>query len=157
MKIGVGADPFGLELKEAVKRHVLTLGHVCVDVGGTTDEARPYYEVAHELAGKVGSGECDRGILVCGTGMGMAIIANKHPNVYAAVCEDPSTATKARSINNANVLTMGGMVTASYKAKEIVDAFLTTEFKSGWDEEIQSFLDRSMVDIQRIESEEFKY
>ena len=86
----------------------------------------------------------------------MAIIANKHPNVYAAVCEDPSTATKARSINNANVLTMGGMVTASYKAKEIVDAFLTTEFKSGWDEEIQAFLDRSMVDIQRIESEEFK-
>ncbi|MDT3779331.1 RpiB/LacA/LacB family sugar-phosphate isomerase [Nitrospira sp. MA-1] len=156
MKIGVGADPFGLDLKEAVKQHVQTLGHACVDVGGTMDEARPYYEVAHELAGKVGSGEFDRGILVCGTGMGMAIIANKHPHVYAAVCEDPSTATNARSINNANVLSMGGRVTASYKAKEIVDAFLTTEFKKGWDEEIQAFLDRSMIDIQRIESEEFK-
>lgn len=156
MKIGVGADPFGLELKEAVKGHILALGHVCVDLGGTTDETRPYYEVAHELAGKVGSGEIDRGILVCGTGMGMAIIANKHPHVYAAVCEDPSAATKARSINNANVLTMGGMVTASYKAKEIVDAFLTTEFKSGWDGEIQTFLERSMDEIQRIESDEFK-
>lgn len=156
MKIGLGADPFGLELKEAVKQHVLARGHECVDLGGTGDEARPYYEVAHELAGKVGSGECDRGILVCGTGMGMAIIANKHPHVYAAVCEDPSAASKARSINNANVLTMGGMVTAPYKAKEIVDAFLSTQFKSGWDEEIQAFLDRSMTDIQQIESAEFK-
>jgi ribose 5-phosphate isomerase B len=155
MKIGLGADPFGLDLKEAVKQHLLTLGHTCVDLGGTADEKRPYYEVAHELAKKVSSGECDRGILVCGTGMGMAIVANKHPNVYAAVCEDPSAATKARSINNANVLTLGGMVTAPYKAKEIVDAFLTTRFKSGWDDEIQAFLDRSVGEIQRIESEEF--
>lgn len=155
MKIGFGADPFGLELKEVVKQHVLALGHECVDVGGTADEARPYYDVAHELAGKVSSGEYDRGILVCGTGMGMAIIANKHPKVYAAVCEDPSAAAKARSINNANIVTLGGMVTAPYKAREIVDAFLTTGFKSGWDEEIQTFLDRSMVEIQRIESEEF--
>jgi len=156
MKIGLGADPFGLALKEAVKQHLLALGHECVDLGGTADEARPYYEVAHDLAGKVGSGEYDRGVLVCGTGMGMAIIANKHPNVYAAVCEDPFAATKARSINNANIVTLGGMVTAPYKANEIVDAFLTTGFKSGWDEEIKAFLDHSMVEIQRIESREFK-
>lgn len=70
-------------------------------------------------------------------------------------CEDPSGATKA--INNANVLTMGGMVTAPYKAKEIVDAFLTTGFRSGWDGEIQAFLERSMDEIQRIESESFKH
>lgn len=155
MKIGVGADPFGLELKEAVKEHLLALGHECLDVGGTANEARPYYEVAHDLARKVGAGECDRAVLVCGTGMGMAIIANKHPSVYAAVCEDPSAATKARSINNANVLTMGGMVTAPYKAREIVDAFLATEFKSGWNDEIRAFLDRSVGEIQRIEAEEF--
>lgn len=156
MKISVGADSLGLELKEAVKQHVLALGHVCVDLGGTAESERPYYDVARELAQKVGAGECDRGILVCGTGMGMAIVANKHPRVYAAVCEDPWAATKARSINNANVVTLGGMVTATHKAKEIVDAFLTTEFKSGWDEEIQTFLDDSMVEIQRIESEQFE-
>lgn len=155
MKIGIGADPFGVELKEAIKQHLLAQGHTCVDIGGTADQARPYYEVAHELARKVGEGAYDRGILVCGTGMGMAIVANKHPNVYAAVCEDPSTAIKARSINNANVLTMGGMVTVSYKGREIVDAFLATEFKSGWDPEIQAFLDRSVGEIQRIESQEF--
>jgi ribose 5-phosphate isomerase B len=156
MKIGLGADPFGLELKEVVKQHMLALGHEIIDVGGTADEARSYYDVAHELAGKVGAGEWDRGILVCGTGMGMAIIANKHPHVYAAACEDPSAASKARSINNANVLTMGGMVTAPYKAKEIVDVFLATGFKAGWDKEIQAFLDRSMDDIHRIESQQFK-
>ena len=157
MKIGLGADPFGLELKEAVKEHLVAQGHTCVDIGGTVDKARPYYEVAHELARKVGSGEYDRGILVCGTGMGMAIVANKHPNVYAAVCEDPSAAVKARSINNANVLTMGGMVTAAYKGREIVEAFLATEFKSGWDGEIQAFLDRSVGKIKQIESQEFAH
>lgn len=155
MNIGIGADPFRVELKEAIKQHLLAQGHTCVDLSGTADHARPYYDVAHELSRKVGSGEYERGILVCGTGMGMAIVANKHPNVYAAVCEDPSTAIKARSINNANVLTMGGMVTAPYKGCEIVDAFLATEFKSGWEPEIQAFLDRSVGAIQRIESQEF--
>jgi len=87
---------------------------------------------------------------------GMAIVANKHPGVYAAVCEDVATATKARSINNANVLTLGGMVIATSKANEIVDAFLSTEFKSGWGDQTQVFLDQSMLDIQRIESEKFK-
>lgn len=157
MKIGLGADPFGLELKEVVKQHLVALHYECVDIGTTANRARPYYEVAHELAKKVGAGEFDRGVLVCGTGMGMAIIANKHPKVYAAVCEDPTAAAKARSINNANIVTLGGMVTAPYKGKEIVDAFMTTEFKSGWEEALQMFLDRSMVEIQQIESEEFKH
>ena len=156
MIIGFGADPFGFELKEAVKEHLSAAGHECVDLGGSTEQQRAYYDVAHELAGKVASGACERGVLVCGTGMGMAIVANKHPRVYAAVCEDAATASRARSINNANVLTLGGMITAPFKAKEIVDAFIATEFKSGWDDEIQAFLDRSMVDIQGIESDEFK-
>ncbi len=73
--------------------------------------------------------------------------------LYAAVCEDPSAAANARSINNANIVTLGGMVTAPYKAKKIVDTFLATEFKSGWEEALQTFLDRSMVEIQQIESE----
>lgn len=156
MKIGIGADAFGVELKDAVQQHLLVLGHQCVDLGGTAEETRPYYEVAHELAEKIRSGECERGILICGTGMGMAIIANKHPKVYAAVCEDPSAAIKARSINNANILTLGGMLTAPYRAKEIVDAFLTTEFKSGWGDDIQAFLDNSMIEIERLESQQFK-
>ncbi len=156
MKIAVGADPFGLDLKTAVKQHLEDLGHACIDLGGTETENRAYYAIAHDLAMLIGDGECDRGVLICGTGMGMAIIANKHPGIYAAVCEDPSAAIKARSINNANVVTLGGLITAPYKANEIVDAFLTTDFKSGWDEDIQSFLDQSMADIQQMEAETFK-
>jgi len=156
MIIGLGADPFGFDLKEAVKEYLSAAGHECVDLGGSSEQQRAYYDVAHELAEKVGSGTCERGVLVCGTGMGMAIVANKHPHVYAAVCEDASTAARARSINNANVLTLGGMVTTPFKAKEIVGTFLTTEFKSGWDDEIRAFLDQSMIDIQSIESDEFK-
>ena len=158
MIIGLGADPFGFELKEAVKEHLSAAGHACMDLGGSTEHQRAYYDVAHELAEKIASGACERGVLICGTGtgMGMAIVANKHPRVYAAVCEDAAMAAKARSINNANVLTLGGMITAPFKAKEIVDAFIATEFKSGWDDEIQAFLDQSMVDIQTIESDKFK-
>jgi ribose 5-phosphate isomerase B len=156
MKIGIGADPFGVGLKAAVKEHLEGAGHECVDLGGSEDEERTYYDVAHELGGRVARGELERGVLVCGTGMGMAIIANKHPGVYAAVCEDASTAVKARSINNANVLTLGELVTASFRACEIVDAFLETEFKSGWDPEIQDFLDRSMTDIGRLERDAFR-
>jgi len=156
MIIGLGADPFGVELKESVKRHLEMTGYVVQDLGGSNDRQHTYYDVAHEIAEKVGSGTCERGVLVCGTGMDMAIVANKHPGVYAAVCEDVETATKARSINNANVLTLGGMVIATSKANEIVDAFLSTEFKSGWGDQTQVFLDQSMLDIQRIESEKFK-
>jgi ribose 5-phosphate isomerase B len=156
MIIGLGADPFGVELKESVKEHLEAAGHRCIDIGGSSDRERAYYDVAHELAEKVGSGACEWGVLVCGTGMGMAIVANKHPGVYAAVCEDAATAARARSINNANVLTLGGMVTAPFKANEIVDAFFSTKFKSGWDDQIKLFLDQSMIDIQRIESDEFR-
>ena len=126
-----------------------------MDLGGSAAEERAYYDVAHDLAGLLGAGELERGVLVCGTGMGMAIVANKHPGVYAAVCEDPGAAAKARSINNANVLTLGGMLTAPARAREIVDAFLATEFKSGWKPDVQAFLERSMEDIRRIEGEAF--
>ena len=155
MKIGIGADPYGVELKQVVKAHLLAGEHDCVDLGGNPEHQRAYYEVAHELATKISEGQFDRGILICGTGMGMAIVANKHRGVYAAVCEEPSTAAKARSINNANVLTLGGMLTAPFKAKEIADVFLSTDFRSGWDASIQAFLDQSMIDIHQIEVEAF--
>ena len=122
MKIVIGADPFGVELKDSIKAHLAQAGHEVVDAGGSAQRERNYYDVAHEVAAQVGRGEVERAVLICGTGMGMAIIANKHPRVFAAVCEDAATATKARSINNANVLTLGAMVTASFRANEIVDA-----------------------------------
>jgi ribose 5-phosphate isomerase B len=154
MKIALGADPFGLDLKERIKRHLQEHGHTVVDVGGSAGAERPYYEVAREVGRIVGRGELDRGILFCGSGMGMAILANKVKGVYAAVCEDVSAATNARAINNANVLALGGLVTAEARARQIVDAFLTTRFTNGMGE-LTPFLERSMGEIARIEDEEF--
>lgn len=107
MKISIGTDPYGVELKDVLKTPLLAAGHPGVDLGGSSDQPQPYYAVAHARATQVAQGEFERGILICGTGMGMAIMANKPPGVYAGVCEEPSTAVKARSINNANVLTLG--------------------------------------------------
>ena len=153
MRIALGADPFGHALRDVVREHLEAAGHEVVDHGGAPDGERAYYEIAHEVGAAVSSGVVDRAVLVCGTGMGMAIIANKHKGVFAAVCEDPVTAERARSVNNANVLTLGEMVTAPFQAKAIVDRFLDTPFTSGWGDDVREFLERSMGDIAAIEGE----
>ncbi len=152
MNIAIGCDAYGYALKEVVKQRLAERG-ICVEDLGVHEEreTRAYYEVAFEAASRVARGEVDRAVLVCGTGMGMAIVANKLPGVYAAVCENRKAAEHARSINNANVLTLGGMVTPPETAGEILDAWLDTDFASGWEPSIQDFLCRSMADIRALE------
>lgn len=157
MKIVLGADSYGFPLKEAVKKHLQNQNIEVEDVGVKEPAAEtPYYQVASEVASKVGNLNADRGILVCGTGMGMAIVANKHPGVYAAVCENTYAAEKSRSINNSNILTLGSFVTTPQIAQEIVDIWLTTEFTQKWDSPIQEWLQNSMQDIAQLEAEQFK-
>ena len=158
MKIVLGADPYGFNLKEAIKKFLqdkeLELGLELEDVGvNDSSETTPYYQVASQVATRVGNHQADRGILICGTGMGMAIIANKHPNVYAAVCENAYAAEKSRSINNANVLTLGGFITTPHVAQDIVDTWLNTRFTQGWEPSIQEWLENSMKDIAEIEKQ----
>jgi ribose 5-phosphate isomerase B len=157
MKVAIGADSYGLELKEAIKAHLGTKSNVTVEDLGvdSSGSQTPYYETASDVAKRVGNGLADRGILVCGTGMGMCIIANKHPGVFAAVCENAFAAEKSRSINNSNVLTLGGFVTTPTMAKEIVDIWLNTEFTQGWDAGIQAWLQNSMGDIHELEQKQF--
>lgn len=156
MKIAIGADPHGFSLKEAVKRHLQHKGLEIEDIGvRESTQETPYYQIASEVAKLVGSRQVDRGILVCGTGMGMAIVANKHPHIYAAVCENSYAAKQSRSINNSNILTLGGFVTTPKMAEEIVDTWLTTEFTQGWKASIQSWLSNSMKDIAQIEKQQF--
>lgn len=151
-KVVIGCDAYGYRLKESVKQHLIERGLAVDDVGVYTAQApRPYYEVAMIVAARVAHGEIERGLLVCGSGMGMAIIANKFPGVYAAVCENRTAAERARSINNANVLTLGEFVTSPEAARDVVDAWLDTEFASGWDPAIAAFLYRSLGDIQSLE------
>ncbi|HYQ90591.1 MAG TPA: RpiB/LacA/LacB family sugar-phosphate isomerase [Candidatus Competibacteraceae bacterium] len=151
-KVVIGCDAYGYRLKESVKQYLIERGLEVDDVGVyTAQEPRPYYEVAMTVAARVAHNEIERGLLVCGSGMGMAIIANKFPGVYAAVCENRMAAERARSINNANVLTLGEFVTSPEAAREVVDAWLDTEFASGWEPAIQAFLHRSLGEIQSIE------
>ena len=112
MKIIVGADAWGVELKDTVKQHLAKHGHEVTDIGGTPGNQRPYYDVAKEAARMLQAGAAERAVLVCGTGMGMAIVANKFKGVYASVIESEFTARMCRAVNNANVLTMGSMVVA---------------------------------------------
>jgi len=108
-KIVIGSDKSGFTLKEALKEYLVEHGFEVEDVGmQTIEDFQPYYEVAPKVAKKVQSGEFSRGLLCCGTGMGMAIVANKFKGVYAAVVEGSYGAKMAKVINNANVLTMGG-------------------------------------------------
>ncbi|MGR9053661.1 MAG: RpiB/LacA/LacB family sugar-phosphate isomerase [Gammaproteobacteria bacterium] len=157
MKIALGADKYGFLLKESVKNHLVSQGHDIQDFGvSDSSKDTPYYTIADEVARLVGTGEYERAILCCGTGMGMSIIANKHPGIYASVCDSIFAAEKSRSINNSNILTLGGMVTADLSAKEIVDIWLKTEFTQGWDAAIQEWLRNSMNDTSTIEKMQFK-
>ena len=150
MKIIVGGDPWGVGQKDIVKEHLAKQGHEVMDIGGGTDNDRPYYEVAEEAAKKLQEGAAERAILVCGTGMGMAIVANKFKGIYASVIESEFTARMCRAVNDANVLTMGSMVVAPYVAMQSVDAFLSTEHTEGL-EEHADFLHTALKEIGKIE------
>jgi ribose 5-phosphate isomerase B len=150
MRIVVAADPWGVELKNAVKGHLIELGHDVVDIGGSADVAVKYYDAAATAAKQIQKGESDRAVLCCGTGMGMAIVANKFKGVYASVIESVQTARLCRAVNNANVLTMGGLLITPFTAIQAVDAWLNTAHTEGL-EEHTDFLRQALKDIAAIE------
>lgn len=151
MRIVVGADPWGLELKNAVKQHLTGLGHDVFDAGCTAEKAENYYDVAAVAAKRIQGGEADRAILCCGTGMGMAIVANKFKGVYASVVESPQSARLCSAINKANVLTLGGLLLTPFTALEAVDAWLNTAHAEGF-EEHTAFLCQALKDIAELET-----
>ena len=129
MKIAIGSDKSGFAVKEAVKAYLTGAG-VDFDDLGTTDlnEVHPYYQVASEVAPLVQSGAYDRAVLICGTGAGMCVVANKFKGVYAVACEGVYAAKMARAINNASVLCMGGWIVGPELAIEMVKTFLATDW-----------------------------
>jgi ribose 5-phosphate isomerase B len=129
--IAVGADHHGYALKEAIKRHLAGRGHEVVDFGCDGPEAVDYPDVAVPVARAVASDAVDQAILICGTGLGMAIAANKVPGVRAASVSDPYSAERARKSNNAQVLCLGAKVVGEEVAKLLVDHWLQSEFGGG--------------------------
>ena len=129
--IGIGSDHGGFPLKEEIKKHLDEIGIAYRDFGTDSPESCDYPIYAEAVARAVVSGEVEKGILICGTGIGISIAANKVKGIRAALCGDCYSAEFTRRHNDANILTMGARVTGGGLACKIVDTFLTTEFEGG--------------------------
>lgn len=127
MKIAIASDHAGFGLKEKIKNFLKELGYEYEDFGTDTEESVDYPDYALKVAESVVK-ECDRGILICGSGIGMSMSANKVPGIRAALCSNTEMARLSREHNDANVLTMGARMIDEARAKEIVNVWLKTEF-----------------------------
>ncbi|HLE33501.1 MAG TPA: ribose 5-phosphate isomerase B [Bacteroidota bacterium] len=144
--IALASDHAGFPYKERLKQLLDELKLPYKDFGTQSPESTDYPDWAHKASDAIAKGECDRGILVCGTGIGMSIVANKHKGIRAAVCESVTAARLARLHNDANVLTIGERIIGWESVVDIVKTFLTTSFEGGRHErrvkKIHSLTDR---------------
>jgi ribose 5-phosphate isomerase B len=129
--IALASDHAGYQYKEDIKKLLDELSLPYKDYGTLSDASTDYPDWGHKASEAVSKGECDSGILICGTGIGMSIVANKHKGVRAAVCESVSAARLARQHNNANVLTLGERLTGWEAVVDIVKVFFSTPFLGG--------------------------
>lgn len=147
MKIVIASDHAGFELKETLKGFLKKDGYAFEDMGTHSRESVDYPDIALMAAEAVVRGEADRGIVICGTGIGSAIVANKVPGIRCALCDDPVSAKYARLHNDANMLSLGERIIGPEIARETVHQFLTTEFEGG----------RHARRIEKIKQVEEKY
>ena len=129
--LAIASDHAGYALKKSIEKHLDEIGVKYIDFGTDSTESCNYPDFAHKLCVSMQSGECYRGILVCGTGVGMSMTANKHKGIRAACCSDTFSAKATRMHNDANVLCMGERVVGPGLANDLVDIFLSTEFEGG--------------------------
>lgn len=131
MMIAIGSDHGGYALKEHVKAYLTAKGITCLDVGCDSTESCDYPIFGKAVGEAVASGKCEKGIVICTTGIGISISANKVKGIRAALCADSFTAEMTRRHNDANVLAMGAGIVGPNLADRIVDVFLATEFEGG--------------------------
>ena len=131
MKIGIGNDHSALELKREVVEHLKAQGHEVVDYGTYTSESCNYPEYGEKVARAIVAGEVERGVLICGTGVGISLAANKVKGIRAAVCSEPVTARLVKQHNNVHIIAFGARIIGVETAKAIVDAYLDAEFQGG--------------------------
>ena len=131
MRIAIDCDDAAVEFKQAIYAHIKSKGLDIVDLNYAEGRSTSYPEIGYNLALKVQSKEFQRGILICGTGLGMAMIANKVEGIYAGVCHDVYSAERLVKSNNAQIITMGARVIGVEAGKRIIDAWLDSEFEGG--------------------------
>ncbi len=158
MKLAIASDLSGFPLARELVKH-LKENHPEIEVIDfgieSTDAPQPYFIQAPKVAKAVQKGEAEKGILICGTGQGMAIVANKHKGVYACVVDDVFSAERSKIVNNANVITMGGWITAPFLGTQIVDAWLAMSFTQKMEFK-KDFLTNAFNKVIEIEQEMFK-
>ena len=149
MQVGLACDHGGFDLKEELKAFLKSLGVEAVDMGTASEDPVDYPDFAALLAGKVSRGELEKGILICGTGIGMSVVANKFPRVRAALANDLYSSRCSREHNDANILIIGGRIVGKGLAKEIVKVWLETPFAGGRHR-------KRLEKIEALERERFK-
>ncbi len=157
LTLAIASDLSGFPLKKAIVEHLKDRDDIeLIDFGiPSEDEPQPYFAQAPKVAQAIQSGEAEKGILICGTGQGMAIVANKHKGVYACVVDGIFSGERAKIINNANVITMGGWVTAPFLGTQIVDAWLSVSFTQKMEFK-KDFLTNAFEQVVAMEDEHFK-
>jgi ribose 5-phosphate isomerase B len=156
MKIAIASDLSGFPLKKEIVKHLQEKGIELIDFGIPSEaEPQPYFIQAPKAARAIQNGEAEKGILICGTGQGMAIVANKFKGVYACVVNDIFSGERAKIVNNANIITLGGWITAPFVAVEIVNAWLSMEFTQKMEFK-REFLTNAFEKVKELEKENFK-
>lgn len=156
MKIAIASDLSGFPLKEEIAKHLKEAGYELLDFGiESADKPQPYFVQAPKVAKAVQEGKAEKGILVCGTGQGMAIVANKHKGIYACVVDSIFSAERSKIVNNANVITLGGWITAPFLGVQIVDAWIAMEFTQKMEAK-KEFLTNAFNQVKELEKETFK-
>lgn len=131
MLIAIGSDHAGFEMKTEIISVLKELGHEYIDYGTDTPQSVDYPDFGEKVSDAVSTGKTERGILICGTGIGMSIVANKFPNIRASLCNELFSAKMSRLHNDANILVLGGRIIGKDLAKEIVRTWMTTPFEGG--------------------------
>lgn len=156
MKLAIASDLSGFPLKKAVVEHLkenYSDSIEVIDFGiESEDKPKPYFEQAPKVARCVQSGEAEKGIIICGTGQGMAIVANKFKGIYASVVDTVFAAERSKIINNANIITMGGWITAPFLGTQILDAWLSVAFTQKMEFK-KDFLTNAFNEVQKLEEE----
>lgn len=142
MKIGIGCDNNAYEFKEAIVEFLAKTEHNVVDYGCHSADPIDYPDVAFQVAEAVSEGKVDRAILICGTGIGVCIAANKYPGIRAALTHDVYSAERAQLSNNAQIITMGSQIIGIEAGKKIVEAFLRSEWAEGSKRKVDKIIEK---------------
>ncbi len=156
MKIAIASDMMGIQLKSAICGKLRNEGYELIEFGSFEGDVMPHSEAAVKVAKTIQSGEAQRGILICGTGMGVALTANKFKGVYAAPVESVFAAKYSRLINECNVLCLGAYLIGTYMALEMVEAFLKHDFAMNFEAKRKANLTAQVEKIKSIEDENLK-